>query len=253
MKNLIALLFLSVAAMAQGPSFEVASIRPHQGAIQRIGVSWDGTEVTIHASTVRDIVMNAYALKPYELEGATGWMVSESDRYDIRARVAGETEPPFEQIRLMMQTLLAERFGFKFHRVTRDMPSYALVLGKTAPKLKPSDRLGENVNFNGVGQETHMNFRGARLSFLAEQLTTTLGVGRPVFDRTGISGKFDFDLTLAAFQVRAFAASGAGPATGPSGESIFTVLEEQLGLRLEPERAPVNVLVIDHAERPGEN
>ncbi len=244
---------LTAVAFAQGPvAFEVASIHPHQGAIQRIGVSTDGTQVVIHASTILDMVVNAYDLKPYQLEGATGWMVSDTDRYDITAHVAGETEPPFSQVRLMMQNLLAERFGFRFHREAREMPAYALMVGKGAPKLKPSDRIGEDVNLNGAGQEIHMDFRGAHLAFLAEQLASTLGVGRPVLDKTGITGKFDFDLNLASFQFRA-AISGAGPATGPSGESIFTVLEEQLGLKLEPHRAQIEVLVIDRVERPSEN
>ena len=253
MRVWISVLF-SAMAFAQAPvTFEVASIHPHQGAIQRIGVSTDGTQVVIHASTIRDMVTNAYDLKPYQLEGATGWMVSEADRYDITARVAGDSEPPFEQVRLMMQTLLAERFGFRFHRETREMSVYALVAGKTAPKLTPSDSRFENLNFKQEGGETRLDFRGGRMEFLAQQLTRMPGMERPVLDRTGIAGKFDFDLKLAAFRVTSAPTPGASPVTGPSGESIFTAIEEQLGLRLEPRRAPVEVLVIDHVERPSEN
>jgi uncharacterized protein (TIGR03435 family) len=133
------------------------------------------------------------------------------------------------------------------------MAVYALTAGKAKPKLTPSDSPFENVNFQHEGQETHLNFRGGRMEFLAQQLTRMPGMERPVLDQTGIPGKFDFALKLGAFRITATPNPEASPVTGPSGESIFTALEEQLGLKLEPQKARIEVLVIDRVERPSEN
>jgi uncharacterized protein (TIGR03435 family) len=244
----------AAAALSQTPAFEVASIRLHEGAVRQVGrVPSPGPDVRYVATTVRDLIRFAYDLRDYQLEGASGWIGSDTDRYDITALAAGDQQPSPEQGRAMLQNLLKDRFQFRFHRETKEMPAYMLAVGKATPKLTRSDSINSNISVNGSGQETQLNFRGAPMDFLAQQLANLPGVGRPVLDRTGLTGKFDFQLKLAAFQVRMTADPGASPVTGPSGESLFTALEEQLGLKLESQKAPFEILVIDSAARPTEN
>jgi uncharacterized protein (TIGR03435 family) len=236
-------------ALAQTPAFEVASIHLHQGAVRNIGRSSSGgPEMTFVANTMRDLIMAAYDLRAYQIDGANGWMTSETDRYDIATRAPGDSKPSEEQIRGMLQTLLAERFGFKFHRDTREMAVYSLVIAKSGAKLKENNVRGRNVGVSVSvdGPETEMKFMTATMQVLVRQLTSIPGVDRPVLDKTGLTGTYDF-------QLKTVLDPATRVVTGPSGESIFTTVEEQLGLQLEPQKAPIEVLVIDHVERPSEN
>ena len=173
------------------------------------------------------------------------------------------------EFREMLQALLADRFQLKAHRETRELPIYALVIAKNGPKLQESQiENGPFIRF-GMGQLT---FQGVAMSFLANMLSQPMLAGRVVQDRTGLKGKYDFKLEWMpdVAQIQRFRAGGGGygtmsaqplgpPAAGgdagpePSGPSIFAVLPEQLGLKLEPLKGQVEVLVIDHAEKPTEN
>jgi uncharacterized protein (TIGR03435 family) len=231
--------------VACGQSFEVASIRLHQGPVSMIGTTISGTRVTMTAYTVSNLITAAYGLEDYQVAGATGWIGS--DRYDIAARPAGETTPSRDQAHQMLQPLLAERFQLKFHRETKEMPVYALVKGKSGPKLKENTAANPPMlRMSSKGRDTQMTFTGSPIEQLVRQLSHVPGVDRPVLDQTGLTGKYDFQLNLTAEQ-------GGDPATGASGESIFTAIEEQLGLKLELRKAPIGMVVIDHVERPSEN
>ena len=209
-----------------------------------IGTTISGTRVTMTAYTVSNLITAAYGLKDYQVAGATGWIGS--DRYDIAARSAGEATPTRDQANQMLQALLAERFQLKFHRETKEMPVYALVKGKSGPKLKDNTAADPPMmRMSSPGRETQMTF-GSPLEQLATQLEQVPGVDRPVLDETGLTGKYDFQLNLTA-------GPGGDPATGTSGESVFTAIEEQLGLKLDSRKAPVAIVVIDHVERPSEN
>ena len=211
-----------------------------------IGTTISGPRVTLTAYTISNLVTDAYSLKDYQVAGATGWI--NSDRYDIAARSAGEGAPTRDQARLMLQTLLTERFQLRIHRETKEMPVYALVLGKNGSKLKEkaADDAPPIMRMSSKGREVQMTFTSSPMEQLVTNLAHVPGVDRPVLDETGLAGRYDFQLNLAGDP-------GGNPATGLAGESVFTAIEEQLGLKLESRKAPIGIFVIDHVERPSEN
>ena len=212
--------------------------------------------------TVRQLVLRAYGLQDSRLVAGPGWM--NSDRFDIEARAEGDVTP--DRFSSMLRSLLAERFNFGAHDETRDIPIYALVLsrsdGRLGPKLRRSevdcDAVAEaaiarggappratpgeppacSVGFSGRGQMAARSKPLPALLTFFSQVTA-----RTVVDRTGLTGIFDVDLT--------WTPDAAQPdADGPS---IFTAVQEQLGLKLEPLKTPVMVLVVDRVESPSEN
>lgn len=226
--------------------FEVASIRPHEGQTNFMGRTIQGTQVNFTAVTARGLISDAYELRDVQLEGGPGWI--RDTTYDIRARVAGDAAPPLGDVRKMMQALLTDRFQLKFHRVQREVPVYALVQAKGGSKLKenPEGNGGYRMRSAGGDAPAELIASGAPMTLVVPALAANLRFDRPVIDRTGLSGKYDFTLLLKIDR--------ATQATvGPDGESAFTLLEEQLGLKLEPERQLMDIVVIDSVERPSEN
>jgi uncharacterized protein (TIGR03435 family) len=154
-----------------------------------------------------------------------------------------------------MQTLLADRFHLQLHRETRELPAYTLTVAKGGSKLEQSKSRELRMNW-GMGR---FDYRGAPMSMLATTLTQL--AGRIVVDQTGLTGNYDLTLqwTPDEAQSQVFRRAGdwasAGEASIPdaSGPSLFTALKEQLGLRLEATKAPIEMLVVDHAEHPSEN
>jgi uncharacterized protein (TIGR03435 family) len=155
----------------------------------------------------------------------------------------------------MMQTMLAERFQLKTHRETKELPVYSLMVAKGGPKLEEAKSGSLRMNW-GLGQ---IAYQSAPLSMLTNTLTQL--TGRLVLDQTGLTGTYDFTLkwTPDEGQMQMFRRASDGPvnseaaASDAIGPSLFTALKEQLGLRLEATKAPVEMLVVDHAERPSEN
>jgi uncharacterized protein (TIGR03435 family) len=249
MKKLIALyVCLSFAAIAQQPAFEVASIRPsnYQGGPLRVTARVDADGIDFSNVTPRLCVQRAYGVKPYQVIGPE-WINSE--RYMIVAKAEGEV--PQDKILLMLQTLLKDRFKLAVHPEIKEMPIYALAVSKGGPKLQEAKDEGA-TQIGGDGAE--IVFERASMPQLAGTLART--VDRPVIDATGLKGLYNFRLAWAD-DIRpnpnapAPGASGASdPADAPS---IFTALQERLGLKLESRKAPVDVLVIDHIEKPSAN
>ena len=196
-----------------------------------------------------------------------------TDRYDIEAR-SDDRNATKDQMRLMVQSLLADRFHLAIHTETRTVPAFALVLakpGKTGPQLQPHPTddpcsTGPTSLEDGVFpcrgiaiMETHMpgDLRGGAHDVTMDQIASFLsdrgdGIDRPVLDRTGLSGRFDFTLEWATDR------GGSGPGTadlqaGPQAPGIFQAVKEQMGLKLEPVKGPVDTLIIDHVERPSAN
>jgi uncharacterized protein (TIGR03435 family) len=179
------------------------------------------------------LITLAYDIPSYRLS-APSWM--RDAKFDLVANVpSGSTK---EQFRLMQQNLLAERFQLKTHWDTKEMQVYALVIAKGGSKLKESTTAAPMMRMGSVGGVTQMTFTGSPVERFVTQLPHVPGVDRPVLDRTGLSGKYDFELKLAG---------GPSGATGPEGESVFTAIEEQLGLKLEAQRSPISILVVDQA------
>jgi uncharacterized protein (TIGR03435 family) len=268
LKVSIAALLTSVGVSAQstGPALEVASVRKHvgpQGGVARFIVS--GSRVTIVALDMYDLILEAYSLKDYQLYGAEGWMgggknLSDivtrergADFYDITAKAEGDAALTRDQARLIVQRVLADRFRLRVHRETRDLPVYALIVGKNGPKLResaPDAKFAAGFEMGGLARMTN---KRTPMTRFAEFLS--IHAHRPVVDRTGLTGFYDFTLEWSSDDAQQSALATAGVPKDPDavGSPLFTAVQEQLGLKLETSKAPVEVLVIDQAERPSEN
>jgi uncharacterized protein (TIGR03435 family) len=195
------------------------------------------------------VILDAYRLRKFQLIGGPSWL--DSTRFDINARMPSGAPP--QDVYPMLRHLLEERFLLKAHTESRDQPIYALVVarpGRLGPQLRPSTAACSTDTNNPctmsgsfVGRGGKLTGVGQPLAQLAGQLTT--GADRMVVDRTGLDGRFDFEVswTSGGFSTR----SSAGVDDGPS---LFTAIQEQLGLRLEASRGAVDVLVIDSIQLP---
>jgi bla regulator protein BlaR1 len=258
-------------ALDGGPTFDVASVKPNNSGDLRVSLQvLPGGRYTATNAPVRTLIRDAYALQGFQLAGGPAWL--DSGRFDVVAKVEGNPAP--NQVRLMLRALLAERFRLRVHSETRDLALYALMMsrtdGKPGPQLRQTGADCAQVapwlgtappavrdpnppcGFAGPGIEGVMRFRGITMEAFAKFLATP--VRRPVIDRTGLTGDFDADLELTA---------ELGPPPPPPGApdkfdrtsvpSIFTALQEQLGLKLYARRGPVEVIVIDRVELPVPN
>jgi uncharacterized protein (TIGR03435 family) len=222
---------------AQTPSYDVASIKPNRSGSSNSGTSTSNGNLTATNITLRSLIRNAYGLQDFQIAGGPSWV--DSDRFDIIAKAEGEPAPP--QRRLMQQALLAERCNFAAHHEMREMVVYDLVLAKPDGKLGAGLRHVDcavvqtcgNTNVNN----TILKAQGRTLADFSQTLSAI--VTRIVIDKTGLAGPFDIDLAWSRDQT-----------TDTSQPSIFTALQEQLGLKLESSRGPVDVLVIDRVEPP---
>ena len=230
-------------AFAQ-PAFEVASVKPADPAARR-GIDFrisPGGLLRATNVTVVNLINQAYSLKHYQLSGGPGWL--DSARFDIDAKAAGD--PSREQMMAMLQSLLADRFQLKVHWESREQSIYALLAAKGGPKLQPPKKddlpAAVRIGFSGSAGDKKTYVLWGHKASLA-MIAANLGEAeRPVFDRTGIQGEFDFRLE--------FAADDSKPEDGPS---LFTAIQEQLGLRLESAKGPVQTLIVDHAGKPSVN
>jgi uncharacterized protein (TIGR03435 family) len=264
---------VSLAQLSQSPTFEVASVKrstpPPPGARVFFGPARGGpgtpdpSQITWTYARLRDLLMTAYDVKEYQVSGPD-WLTSE--RYDIVVKVPEGASG--EQVRLMWQNLLAERFGVKLHHESKEFQVEELVIGKGGPKLKATaldpaaltdpgppahDKNGE---LTGPGNDTtimpngeaHTVARGQPLSNLTAMLWRLLS--RPVIDKTGLTGKYDFSLDF-KMDLRAMAPAAAAPGDNApdAGTDITSAVEQQLGLRLVAAKALLDVLVIDKADK----
>jgi uncharacterized protein (TIGR03435 family) len=231
---------------ANPPAFDAASVKVNNSSSGHTSVHTGPGSITMSNVTLRLCLTRAYGITDPQVFGPA-WM--DTDRYDIVAR-----EPegaPESQIREMLQTLLVERFKLAAHRETRDLPVYALVVGKNGPKLtKVEARESGGDMSSGDGTATGTAVTMVRLAgFLA---TPRIDLGLPVVDQTGLNGAFSFTLkwTPERKLMKPDAEAPAPDAPPP----ILVALQEQLGLKLEKRKAPLEVVIVDHAERvPTEN
>jgi len=241
-KSILLLLIVTFTAVAKAQSFEAASIRPNrsEGGISSIRVSKD--LVTIENASLKKIIFAAYSIpedQEYRLAGPD-WLSTE--HFDIGARYPAGTLMP--QVRLMLQALLAERFKLTLHRETRQLATYALVVAKGGPKIHAVDE-GQPSSSSGPGR---LQATRIPMQKLADLLA--ISMDRPVTDTTDLKGVFDIALQWSPDATTTDEAT----TDGDHGPSIFTAVQEQLGLKLEPRKGPVEVLVIDHMEKaPTEN
>jgi uncharacterized protein (TIGR03435 family) len=228
-------------------AFEVSTIKPtppvtdgHTHIDYPEGGSFSTSNITLAA-----LMQWAYEIPQKQILAGPGWM--NSTRFDILAKSDAETDARLRSLssdrshelkRRMVQALLEDRFAMKLHREVRTLPAYDLVVAKDGSKLTISQANGKSI---GVGR-THFTAQGLTMDLIAQQLSQI--AGRIVVDRTGLAGRYDLKLQWTPDDVAA--AEGSPP-------SLFTALEEQLGLRLKAAKEPVPVLVIDHVEPPSPN
>lgn len=227
---------------AFGATFEVASIKPHDGPTPRIlDFSSSGPLVKLEAYTIAGLIHEAYNLKDYQIV----YPQADNAFYDIVARAPGESLTR-DQFRPFFQTLLAERFGLKFHRETKEMSVYALVPGKVGPKFKESaaDATGGD-QFYGNGRGWRIRMPRGTMEGLAEAIASTSGLDLPVVDKTGLSGVYD--LTIAYMTEETIANDPS-----PSDVGVLDAVLN-LGLKLEVQKASVEVLVVDQVGKPSAN
>ena len=231
MRTVLAVAFVAIAsAHLHGQAFEVASIKP--SAPQPAGhtdsrMSTNNGRLNYTAVTLKDVLEKAYKVEGYQITGPD-WI--DVDRFDIAATTpAGASRDQYPQ---MLQALLAERFHLTIRRETKELPVFELNVAKNGPKLKSIEsESGITSNSNRSGW--HVVAKGS-LQQLVEFLSER--VNRPVLDRTGLSGPFEITLDWASDD------SLEGP-------SLFTALQEQAGLKLSATRAPIELIVVDQADR----
>ena len=266
-------------------SFEVASIKPDHSdsRMTRLGGP-DASRFAATNATAIMLIEFAYNMKDSQISGQPGWTAS--DKFDIDAKVEDSVAEQLQklprtqqldQMRLMVQSLLADRFGLKVTHNTKELSEYALVVAKNGPKLKevaPPDAQANSapptpgnpmvpppggfLMTMGPGGEANVTAKAAPITNLINLLSRQLG--REIVDRTGLKGTYDISLRWTSdtgLGGGPLPSGTQGPDTGPppdsSGTSIFTAIQEQLGLKLESTKGPVDTIVIDHIEEPSAN
>ena len=245
------LAFFFSAAHAQISSFEIASVKVSQLAARggegstRDAIQVTPTTLSMHNVTLRSSIQWAYDVKEFQVV-APDWLTA--DRYDITAKSSESV--PIEQLRLLLRTLLIERFKLSTHRERKEVSVYALRTTSRRPELHVSTSSeSPSMRPNGGALEFH----NMSMTELAERLPKRpFGIGRPVIDETALTGPFDFTMKLAgnAAELK----SDLERRETDQDASFFVAPLRELGLRLQPEKAPVEMLVVDHAQRkPVEN
>jgi uncharacterized protein (TIGR03435 family) len=232
------------------PQFEVASIKPHQGPLSHImDFKVSGSLVTMGGYSALLLIRDAYHLRGnYQISLASVHRHEDEIRnvmYDLVARTPGDSGSRRSEIRKMLQSLLAERFQLAIHRETKVMPVYALVTAKNGPRLKKSagdDPCSMHQKPASDGRNYEETFSHCPVDELVNEIEQR-GADRPVVDKSGLSGTYDFRLVIAPFRSNSPADIDI---------SASTALRE-LGLALEPQRAPIEILVVDRIQRPSGN
>jgi len=207
--------------------------------------------------TLKMLIGLAYGVFAYQITGGPAWIGTE--RWDIEAKTDGvQGQLPRAQSAALLRALFEERFQLKARRENKEMPVYALVVTKNGPKLKPNPDDPTKAKPSAMLGRGSGAFTNSSMAVLAGRLSEQLG--RPVIDRTDLKGGYDFTLEWTPAPGEGSAESiGLPPRAEPpspgdsNGPSIFTALQDQLGLKLESTKGPVDMIVIDHVERPSEN
>jgi uncharacterized protein (TIGR03435 family) len=238
------------------PEFAVATIKPSPPDAPRGGYGIRGEAVTTTGVTVNWMIKLAFNVHAHQISGSPAWL--DSERYDTVGKPDVPGQPSRDQMKLMIQKLLADRFQLRFHTEKKELPVYAMVVAKGGPKITVS--AGDPNDFPGIGFGREPGVlslvgRNTGLNGVANGLQSNI-LDKPVVDQTGLAGRYDFTLrwTPDATQWANFGV----PATANAGDldpppDIFTAFEKQLGLKLQPTKAVIDVMVIDRIERPSPN
>jgi uncharacterized protein (TIGR03435 family) len=232
-------------------TYDVVSVKPSKGGDYMIaGPTIDG--YSAKNANVRTLLVNAYGLHMMDqVAGLPGW--ADSDAFDVEAKMDEESAAALQKLpkteryhqqELMLQELLADRFKLKVHHETKELPVYALAIAKGGLKIKESqDAAGAGLTMR-MGQNGGWQIDGHGMAIESLTMSLTNEVGRLIVDKTGLTGKYDITLKWTP---------DSQQGTADSGPSIFAALEEQLGLKLESTKGPVDTIVVDHVEKPQAN
>jgi uncharacterized protein (TIGR03435 family) len=245
MKGYVIFVVAVVSLSAQiPPAFETASIQLSRSQDNSSSYDTHPGQITIRNKTLKDCIRLAYDVKVAQLSGGPKWV--DSDRFDIEAKAARPVGDP--QLMVMLQTLLKERFKLDVHRETKMFPGYAITVLKSGLKIREVEPEAGHVNL----RRGSMAAQGTSMTKLAQTLSDLLGV--PVLDATGVAGVFDFRMDWTPETNRpGLSTEDPEPSAlpeMPAGPSLFAAIQEQLGLKLEARKAPLEALVIDRAEKP---
>ena len=235
------------------PVFEVATIKPSRPDAQGKGFRVQGRSFSTLNTSLSDLITFTYGIHARQIVGAPEWVSSE--KFDISAKPDGEGQPNDKQWKAMLQKLIAERFKFTFYRDKKELAVYTINVVKTGPKLTKST--GDPNGLPGIGfrQLGGMMARNANMTDFAGLLQGTV-LDRPVLDQTGVQGRYDFTLNWTPDEFQFVGLGIKPPPTPPDAEKnpdLFTAIQQQLGLKLESTKAPAEVFIIDHVEKPSEN
>lgn len=235
------------------PSFEVATIKPTQPGEQRRMFTVQGRSLKTVNSTVLGLISLSYGVQQKQIVNAPDWMSAE--HFDIDAEPDAPGQPNKQQLMTMVQKLLADRFQLKFHKEKRDMSAYVLTVVKTGTKMTKIDAGPNDLPGFGIGPVGTLRVFRSNMDDFTQFLQTTV-LDRPVVNQTGLDGRWNFVLKwtpdesqFAGLGVTVPPPSDAADAPPP----LFTAIQEQLGLKLEAQKTAVDVIVIDHVDRPSPN
>jgi uncharacterized protein (TIGR03435 family) len=233
----------NAVAAETGPTIEVAVIKPHDPNSSHNSFSFRGDGFSLDDQTVSRLIAYAWGINQNQIVDAPNWIRDE--HYDMDGKTNATDNPTVPEQQQMIRKILSDRFGLRFHREKRELAVYALVIAKGGPKLSPAAHpdAQPGQHNEGHGMQTTRSFTSAAMSDFI--LTMQFFLDRPLVDQTGLTGRYDFNLTYSY---------GDAPNSDPDAPPpLFTALQEQLGLKFQATKAATDVLVIDHVERPSAN
>jgi uncharacterized protein (TIGR03435 family) len=236
-------------------AFEVATVKPADPGPQSSRfIAMQGPDRFVATNySLKLLIAAAYDLNERTISGGPDWI--DSAKYDIAAVTPGAVRPDHGEQMAMLRKLLADRFSLGFHREEKEFSIYRLVAAKDGPKIKASAAAADEPVVVGPGvvypQRVSLPARNARMEDFVSILQRAI-LDRPVVDKTGLTGRYDFDLDWAPDETQ-FGGDLPAPSANATYPPLFTAIQEQLGLQLIATRGPVSALVVDHAERPSAN
>jgi uncharacterized protein (TIGR03435 family) len=241
----------SMMAKDADPGWDVVTVKPSESDDTSSGFQVHGRQILMERESVESMVGFGYGIHAKQIAGAPDWAATE--RWNIEGVPNVPGQPNMQQYETLVRKILAERFGLKVHTETRELPVYALRVAKDGATLASGKGIVKTAaDPNGVldmhdrinGGQRRIQVTNGSIADIA--LVLKFYTDRPLVDQTGLAGRYDFQLAWTFDETRA-------PTDGSAAPSLFTAVQEDMGLKLEPVKAPVDVLVIDKVERPGAN
>ena len=242
-----AMLACGLAAAQPKEAFDSASIKPAKPGQRGYSIRPLPGRVSAQNVTLQELIGEAYHVFDFQISGGPMWI--DSDRYDVEAKAASGAAPSQLELRAMLQKLLADRFSLEVLRESKEMPLFVLEPAKGGSKVEAAKHPDQPVMFR-VYQRRQITAENAPLEYLTEALTWI--TGRPVVDRSGLAGSFDYKLEWAPDELQ-LQSSEAPVETDGKAPPLDGALQHEMGLRLAAQRGPVDIIVVEKAERPTAN